>query len=116
MRSQLLEGKVVHRRAEPAYALEHDVWYVALDLAELDEVGRRIRLIGRNRKNLLELRNGAGEPVIAISDRAVSSLRPAQLQRLEREGRMVRSPIPTIEEYGGGSVRCMLAEIFLPRA
>ena len=39
MRSHLLEGKVRHRRARPfVYALEHDVFYVALDLDELDEV------------------------------------------------------------------------------
>ena len=39
MRSHLLEGKVRHRRSRPVvYALEHDVYYVALDLAELDEV------------------------------------------------------------------------------
>ena len=39
MRSHLLEGVVRHRRVRPfAYALEHDVFYVALDLDELDEV------------------------------------------------------------------------------
>jgi hypothetical protein len=65
--------------------------------------------------NLLELRNGAGDPVLAISERAFSSLTPGQVQRLERHGHIAKSPIPTIEEYGGGSVRCMMAEIFLPR-
>ena len=39
MRSHLLEGKVRHRRSRPfTYGLEHDVWYAALDLAELDEL------------------------------------------------------------------------------
>ena len=43
MRSHLLEGVVRHRRARPfVYALEHDVYYVALDLDELDEVDRRV--------------------------------------------------------------------------
>ena len=42
MRSHLLEGVVRHRRVRPfAYALEHEVFYVALDLDELDEVPRR---------------------------------------------------------------------------
>jgi hypothetical protein len=50
-----------------------------------------------------------------MSERAFSSLRPADLEKLERHARLVRSPIPTIEEFGGGSVRCMLAEVFLPR-
>ena len=59
MRSHLLEGKVRHRRARPfVYTLEHDVYYVALDLDELDEVPQRIRLIGRNRPNLLSFRDG----------------------------------------------------------
>ena len=45
MRSHLLEGNVRHRRVRPfAYALEHEVFYFALDLDELDEVPRRLRL------------------------------------------------------------------------
>ena len=45
VRSHLLEGVVRHRRAHPfTYELEHDVFYVALDLDELDEVPRRVRL------------------------------------------------------------------------
>ncbi len=59
MRSHLLEGVVRHRRARPfVYALEHDVWYVALDLDELDEVAGSIRLISRGRANVLSLRDG----------------------------------------------------------
>jgi len=58
MRSHLLEGKVRHRRARPfVYALEHDVFYVALDLDELDLVGRSLRLVSRNRPNLLSFRD-----------------------------------------------------------
>lgn len=58
MRSHLLEGKVRHRRSRPSvYALEHDVWYAALDLDELDEVDRRSRLIRRNRRGLAVFRD-----------------------------------------------------------
>src|SRR6476659_8688746 len=58
MRSHLLEGTVRHRRARPVrYALEHDVFYVALDLDELDEVARSLRLGGRNRAEVLEFRD-----------------------------------------------------------
>jgi len=58
VRSHLLEGKVRHRRARPfVYALEHDVFYLALDLDELDEVPRRVRLVGRNRPNVLSFRD-----------------------------------------------------------
>jgi hypothetical protein len=65
--------------------------------------------------NMLALENGRGDPVLMMSERAFSSLLPPQLRRLERHALLVRSPIPTIEEVGGGSVRCMLAEVFLPR-
>jgi DUF1365 family protein len=58
LRSHLLVGKVRHRRTRPVtYSLEHDVFYAALDLDELDEVTRRSRLIRRNRRGILELRD-----------------------------------------------------------
>lgn len=58
MRSHLLEGVVRHRRARPfTYELEHDVYYFALDLDELDEVDRRTRLVSRNRPNILTFRD-----------------------------------------------------------
>jgi DUF1365 family protein len=66
MRSHLLVGKVRHRRAQPlTYQLEHDVFYVALDLDELDEVGARSRLIRRNRRWLVELRDSDHLPTPA---------------------------------------------------
>jgi hypothetical protein len=58
MRSHLLEGEVRHRRVRPfTYGLEHDVWYAALDLAELDEVDRRLRLFARNRRAVAAFRD-----------------------------------------------------------
>ena len=58
MKSHLLEGLVRHRRTRPfVYALDHGVYYVALDLDELDDVDRTSRLIGRNRRNVLVLRD-----------------------------------------------------------
>ncbi len=58
MRSHLLEGVVRHRRSRPVvYALEHAVYYAALDLAELDEVDRTLRLVSRNQRNVLEFRD-----------------------------------------------------------
>ena len=71
MRSHLLEGQVRHRRVRPVeYALAHDVYYVALDLAELDEVARSIRLVGRNRRNVLEFRDADHWPAPATDIRA----------------------------------------------
>ena len=64
--------------------------------------------------NMLELENRSGGKIIAMSASAQHSLDAAQRARLERHGKIVAVPIPTIEKYGGGSVRCMLAEIHLP--
>jgi DUF1365 family protein len=59
MRSHLLEGKVTHLRTRPfTYRLDNAVFYFALDLAELDEVARRIRLLRRNRPGVLTFRDG----------------------------------------------------------
>jgi len=65
--------------------------------------------------NLLALAAGSGAALIAMSEAALQALAPAKRQRLERHGRIVTAPIPTIERLGGGSVRCMIAEVFLPR-
>jgi hypothetical protein len=66
--------------------------------------------------NLLELRDGAGRPLVALSSRAKASLRPGQRRRLESlAGELIDTPVPTIEAVGGGGVRCMIAELHLPR-
>jgi hypothetical protein len=65
--------------------------------------------------NMLELRNSRGEPVVVLSARALESLTREQRASLERHAQPVSVSIPTIERYGGGSVRCMIAEIHLPR-
>jgi hypothetical protein len=66
--------------------------------------------------NVLELRAGDGAGVLAMSRTAAAAFGPAALERLQRSvARIVAAPIPTIETLGGGSVRCMLAEVFLPR-
>ncbi len=58
MRSHLLEGVVRHRRARPfVYDMEHEVYYFALDLDELDEVARSTPLVSRNRRNILSFRD-----------------------------------------------------------
>jgi DUF1365 family protein len=82
MRSHLLEGKVRHRRARPfVYMLEHDVYYVALDLDELDEVPRRVRLVGRNRRNLLTFRDDdhLDPPAVDLREAAREHLRTEEL-------------------------------------
>ena len=65
--------------------------------------------------NLIELRGRDGAPVIALSSAAMASFAADQRHNLERFGELVDVPIPTIESVGGGSVRCMIADIHLPR-
>lgn len=63
--------------------------------------------------NLLELDTPSG-PVIAMSASAHDALSPSQLGQLAEHGALLSVPLPVIES-GGGSLRCMLAEVFLPR-
>jgi hypothetical protein len=65
--------------------------------------------------NMLELRNADGERLIALSQQAYDSLDEQQRETIGANGRIVTAPINTIECSAGGSVRCMLAEIHLPR-
>ena len=65
--------------------------------------------------NMLELRSGDGARVIAMSRQAYRSLDDRQLDRLQANGRIVCAAIDNIETSAGGSVRCMLAEIHLPK-
>ena len=81
MRSHLVEGTVRHRRARPVeHVLEQDVFYLALDLDELDLAARRVRLLSRNRRNVLEFRDADHWPTPA------GDLREAVLDHLRAEG------------------------------
>jgi hypothetical protein len=64
--------------------------------------------------NLLELA-AAGGPLIALSTTAWGSLQTAQRRILESHATVAPLAIPTIEQVGGGGVRCMLAELHLPK-
>lgn len=65
--------------------------------------------------NMLEIKNRKGESLIVLSETAMQALRPEQLKKLESFGRLIPVAVPTIEKVEGGSVRCMMAEIFLQR-
>ncbi|MDN4166453.1 arginine deiminase-related protein [Cytophagales bacterium LB-30] len=64
--------------------------------------------------NMLSLQ-GSQQELVVMSAQARASLNPAQVQVIERFAKIVAIPVPTIEKYGGGSVRCMMAEISLPK-
>lgn len=64
--------------------------------------------------NMLQVADRDGEKLLVMSDTAYHSLNLRQIQTLQKYNRIVKAPIPTIETLGGGSVRCMIADIHLP--
>ncbi|WP_047688784.1 arginine deiminase-related protein [Vibrio sp. ZOR0018] len=64
--------------------------------------------------NILQLETAAGDKVIAMSQSAFDAFSPAQRAQLASHGKLLPCNVKTIEDIGGGSVRCMLGEIFLP--
>jgi hypothetical protein len=66
--------------------------------------------------NMLELGSALTGSVVAMSERARDALTAEQRATLESSaGPIVAAAIPTIEKLGGGSVRCMLAELHIPK-
>ena len=63
--------------------------------------------------NMLQVRNDEGDTFLVMSEQAYLSLTEAQVQKISKHTDILYSPINTIETYGGGSARCMMAEIFL---
>jgi hypothetical protein len=65
--------------------------------------------------NMLEVLGSQQKKYLVMSATAYASLRPDQIEVLSGLTNILPIPIPTIETYGGGSVRCMMAENFLPK-
>lgn len=65
--------------------------------------------------NGLQVRNSKGDLFVVMSSSAFHSWNQNQRKALEKNGEIIHSPLDTIEFYGGGSARCMMAEIFLRR-
>lgn len=65
--------------------------------------------------NMLEVKNKKAENILVLSQTAFDSLRKEQKQMLEAFAQLLPVAVPTIEQVEGGSVRCMMAEIFLER-
>lgn len=66
--------------------------------------------------NILEVRGENNAPMIVMSESAFNGFTEEQRQKLGNFGKLVPVPIgAAIEAVGGGSSRCMLAEVFLPK-
>jgi len=104
---EILQGQRI-RPAHPRFDALEQTNKTLLDLS----AGQVVEFAG----NLLFLDAGGSTPVVALSRRAWKSLTRAQRQLLEQHAQPVLCAVETIEHVGGGGIRCMLAEIFLPLA
>lgn len=65
--------------------------------------------------NMLQVQGAFGKKYLVMSNSAHNSLNPNQVKRIEKHCEILSSSLTTIETCGGGSARCMMAEIFLPK-
>jgi hypothetical protein len=89
-----------------------------IDQLQMD--GKQIIAIGYEQVNnfagnMLEVENDRGERFLAMSKSAFQSLVNGQINAITKSVDIIELSIPTIEQYGGGGVRCMMAGIHLPK-
>jgi hypothetical protein len=65
--------------------------------------------------NMLEVKNTLNQTFLVMSESAKDSLSAFQIAQINKYAEILASPIPTIEKIGGGSARCMMAEIHLEK-
>ncbi|SEB80240.1 hypothetical protein SAMN04489761_1813 [Tenacibaculum sp. MAR_2009_124] len=65
--------------------------------------------------NMLQLIGGEEKPYLVMSSSAFNSLNDNQRNTINKYSKIIHSPLETIETCGGGSARCMMAEVFLPK-
>ena len=90
-------------------------------LKHLHQDGKKIIEISEDQVNnfagnMLQLKGTDHRSYLVMSQSALDSLRPSQVQMLEGHATILSSPLDTIEACGGGSARCMMAEVFLPKS
>lgn len=89
--------------------------------AALESSGKQIITISLEQMNhfagnMLQVKNVSGQRFLVMSTQAFRSLTPEQVSALEAYNPILHADISTIETNGGGSARCMMAEVFLPVA
>lgn len=70
--------------------------------------------LGKFCGNIIQLRSKNGDHKIIMSQGAFDAFLPSQREILKKYGKLVPVSLPTIESVGGGSARCMTAEVFPP--
>jgi len=89
-------------------------------LKHLKEDGKEILVISEKQLaqfagNMLQVQNDKGEKFMAMSTAAHQSLSEEQIASIEKHCTILSSSLDTIEACGGGSARCMMADVFLPK-
>ena len=90
-------------------------------IAHLKEDGKEIIEISENQVssfagNMLQILDRNNNPLLIMSESAYNVLSNPQKDTINKHAKIVFSSLNTIETYGGGSARCMMAEVFLPKA
>jgi hypothetical protein len=90
-------------------------------IAHLKEDGKEIIKISENQVNsfagnMLQILDRNNNSLLIMSESAYNVLTRAQKDIINKYAKIVFSSLNTIETYGGGSARCMMAEVFLPKA
>ena len=88
-------------------------------LNHLKETGKEVVYITEEQVNsfagnMLEVKGQNDERLLVMSTQAYTSLTQQQIETLQKHARIIHSSLDIIEACGGGSARCMLAEVFLP--
>lgn len=65
--------------------------------------------------NMLQVHNDKNQKFLVMSQAAYQALTPEQIKNIEKYNEIIYADLNTIETNGGGSARCMLAEVFLPK-
>ena len=88
-------------------------------IKQLQDDGKKVIEISEDQVNhfagnMLQLKGVEETSYLVMSQSALKSLRPAQVKLIESHTTILSCPLDTIESCGGGSARCMMAEVFLP--
>jgi len=104
--------------------------FVGLDSIDVEEKDELIKNLKKTNKeiihinpeqvssfagNVFEVQNDVGEHFIVMSETAKKSLSELQLKQINEHAKILHVPLKTIETIGGGSAKCMIAEVFLPK-
>jgi hypothetical protein len=130
-------NQTVHGKRLPIYhtnvlmALGEDIAVICLDaidsksekkmvIQNLKEDGKELVKISEDQMqqfagNMLQVKGAHDQNYMVMSTTAFKSLNPEQITTIEKRGPIVHSDLSTIEACGGGSARCMMAEVFLPK-